>query len=654
MCGIVAISGQQEAEWISAMNGAIVHRGPDDEGIYRSPDQKVSLAMRRLSILDLDGGHQPMSDPTGAVWIVFNGEIFNAPELRAQLEHRGRVFRTHNSDTEVLLHLYLEKGRKMLDDLNGMFAFVIHDQRNKLLFGARDRTGIKPLYYWHEGGRLALASELKAILQLPFVSRNPDAQSLFHYMTLLYVPDNASILRGVNRIPPGHRFVYDLESRTLELEQYWTLPFSTVQGRSVEEWADGLRHELRAAVKRWTLSDVPIACSLSGGLDSSAVVGLLAEQGFNRIKTYSVGFEGEGEASWDETRLARQVARRWGTDHHEIMLKPQELLNDLLKMVWYLDEPYGGGLPSWYVYREMGKDVKVALTGTGGDELFGNYGKYRLFEQDPWLDAAIRFRRFSKAGADIAGGIVSSVRDLTEILPSFLPVIGKGRLLSKLPHLLTEPFGRHYYANYVYFSDEHKRLCVFDPSFGPVQDTARYLQDLFDSSGAPSLRDGLAAVDFCTQLAEEFLFMTDRFSMAHSLEARVPLLDHQLIEFVFKIPPGTRTRTSDLKYLFRRAVADLLPGEIQTAPKRGFVIPIELWLRRDLRPLVDRLLAPDRLAKQGIFRGDFHDRYVQPHLDGRAVNTWQVWAALMYQLWHEMYVERQMISPPSCSWSELC
>lgn len=239
------------------------------------------------------------------------------------------------------------------------------------------------------------------------------------------------------------------------------------------------------------------------------------------------------------------------------------------------------------------------------------------------------------------------------MLPSSFPVVGKGRLLSRLPHLLSEPFGRHYYANYVYFSDEDKRQCVFDPAFGPVRDTASYLQDLFDASGAPDLRDGLAAVDFRTQLAEEFLFMTDRFSMAHSLEARVPLLDHRLIEFVLQIPSGMRTRTSDLKYLFRRAVSDLLPSEIQTAPKRGFVIPIELWLRRELRPLVDRLLAPERLAKQGIFRREFHGRYVQPHLDGKAVYTWQVWAALMYQLWHELFVEHRATTAPSISWNEL-
>jgi asparagine synthase (glutamine-hydrolysing) len=250
MCGIVALAGRQAGEWISRMNGAIVHRGPDDQGIYRSPDQSVSLAMRRLSILDLEGGHQPMSDASGQIWIVFNGEIFNAPELRSRLEQQGRHFRTKNSDTEVLLQLYLEKGPALLADLNGMFAFVIHDRRQNVLFGARDRMGIKPLYYWHQGGRLACASELKALLQLLVISRDIDAQSLFHYMTLLYVPDHASILQGIFRLPLGHSFVYDLEQSLLRVEQYWRVPFSPVENRSEDEWAELLRTELRSAVKR--------------------------------------------------------------------------------------------------------------------------------------------------------------------------------------------------------------------------------------------------------------------------------------------------------------------------------------------------------------------------------------------------------------------
>jgi asparagine synthase (glutamine-hydrolysing) len=653
MCGIVALAGRQEGEWISRMNGAIVHRGPDDQGIYRSPDHSVSLAMRRLSILDLDGGHQPMSDASGQVWIVFNGEIFNAPELRLQLEQQGHQFRTKNSDTEVLLHLYLEKGPALLDDLNGMFAFVIHDRRNNVLFGARDRMGIKPLYYWHQGGRLACASELKALLQLPIISRDIDPQSLFHYMTFLYVPDQASIMQGVFRLPPGHRFVYDLEQSLLRVEQYWRLNGSPVENRSEDEWAELLRAELRSAVKRWTLSDVDIACSLSGGLDSSAIVGLLAELGCQKIKTYSLGFLGDQEHSWNEMDLARQVSQRWGTEHHEHFLEPRELLQELLKMVWHLDEPYGGGLPAWYVFREMSKDVKVALTGTGGDELFGNYGKFRAYEGDSSVSATDSFRRRYQTGADTLAQLSTSVAGLTKYISAFIPFIGKGRLFSKLPHLLSEGFGRHHYANFLYLSDEQKRQYVFQVVNSDMQDTSTYLQGVYDSSMAPDLRSGVAAVDFRTQLAEEFLFMTDRFSMAHSLEARVPFLDHLLVEKVFRIPSSVRTRSTDPKYLLKRAVGDLLPSDLLTAPKKGFVIPIQLWLRGELRPLAEHLLNPQRLKKQGLFQPQFYDHFVRPHLEGRATFTWQVWAALMFQLWHIVFIEGEKVEAPTYDWRSL-
>ncbi len=654
MCGIAGIAGRHESAWVRSMNDIIVHRGPDDQGAYHSPDNLVSLAMRRLSILDLQGGHQPMSNEDGSAWIVFNGEIYNAPELRLRLERQGHRFRTSNSDTEVLLHLYDEKQQDMLHDLNGMYAFVIHDQRRDLLFGARDRMGIKPLYYWNSAGRFAFASELKSLLALPFVEREINQQSLFHYMTLLYVPEEASIIQGIRRLPPAHSFMYDLHSQKLLLRQYWQLRFLPFEDRSEDEWAEILRSELRAAVKRWTLSDVPIACSLSGGLDSSTIVGLLAEMGYPKIKTYSLGFAGEREQSWNETALARQVAQRWGTDHQEIYLTPPELTDDLVAMVWHLDEPYGGGLPAWYIFREMSKGVKVGLTGTGGDELFGNYGRFRPYEADPLVCASLALRRWAKGGTDTLARFLAPFAALTDRLPSSWRFVGRGRLLSRLPPILSRPFGLHYYATIENLSDDRKRNDVLQVQDVSVQDTASYLQNLYDDSHAPDLRNGLASVETRTQLAEEFLFMTDRFSMAHSLEARVPFLDHVLVERVFRIPPSIRTRNGDLKYLFKRAIADLLPPNLLTAPKRGFVIPVQLWLRQELRPLAERLLHPQRLQRQGLFHPKFYECFVLPHLEGRAVFTWQVWAALMFQLWHIVFIEHRQASAPAYSWEDLC
>jgi asparagine synthase (glutamine-hydrolysing) len=653
MCGIVALSGFKEVNVLSAMSDLLTHRGPDDRGQLVNPDDGVALAMRRLSIIDLEGGHQPMANEDGTIWVVANGEIYNAPDLRPDLEARGHRFATTNSDTEVLLHLYEEKGPDLLEDLNGMYAFVIYDQARQLLFGARDRLGIKPLYYWTGTGRFACASELKALLLLPNVARQVNLQSLYHYLTLLYVPDEASIIQDLCRLPPGHRFVYDLCKQELNIDRYWQPRFGTQENHSEREWAEQLRAGLRQAVSRWTLSDVPIACSLSGGLDSPAIIGLLAELGHPHIRTYTLGFAGTGERAWDETERARLVAQRWGTDHHEFHLEPDELLEDLVSMVWHLDEPYGGGLPSWYVFREMSRDVKVGLTGTGGDELLGSYGKFRIYETNPMLRAALALRRYTQGVGGALAQVSTPFAALANRLPPSWRWIGHGRLLSQLPHMLGEPFGHYYYANSFYLSDADKRTSVLQPTDGSLQNTSSYLQGLYDSQAMSHVRNGLAAVDIRTQLAEEFLFMTDRFSMAHSLEARVPLLDHELVEMVYRIPARMRTRGDDLKYLFKRAVEDLIPPELLDAPKSGFVIPVQLWLRGPLRPLVQSLLDAERLQQQGIFDPQFYARWVLPHLEGRRDHTWQIWAALMFQLWYVVFVEEGCRSAPSFGWRDL-
>lgn len=653
MCGIVGMAGKQEAAWLWAMNASQTHRGPDDSGEYRDAACEVALAMRRLSILDLEGGHQPMGNEDGTVWIVFNGEIYNSPELRAKLVAKGHRFSTKNSDTEVLLHLYQEKQEAMLDELNGMFAFVLYDKQRRQLFGARDRIGIKPLYYYQRPDLFAFASELKALLTLPVVEREVDIQSIFHYMTLLHVPGESSIFHGIKRLPPGHWFKFDLGTRQLTVRSYWKLNLHQVEERSEDEWCALIRHELREAVQRWMLSDVPVGCSLSGGIDSTAIVGLLHESGFDRIKTYSLGFAGADEAEWDELALAREVAERWGTEHREIIMQPEDLLDDLIPMVWHLDEPYGGGLPSWYVFRLMSEEVKVGLTGSGGDELFGNYGKFQAFETSPVVRAAFAYPAVSKAGRHLPQAAWSAWRKFVEMLPASVLDSQRKQRLSELDKLCEAPFGHYYYANQVYFSDRLKRETVFNGNGAAIDDTAAYLQRLYNEAAASNARDAIAYVDFQTQLPEEFLLMTDRFSMAHSLEARTPFLDHELVEKIFRIPASVRTRPDNLKYLLKKSVADLLPQSVRQAPKRGFVLPVKLWLRGQLRPLAERLLAPERLAQQDIFRPTFYASYVRPHLEGRADFTWQVWAALMFQLWHLVFVEQRSVEKPTYSWRDL-
>lgn len=641
MCGITGfVNGPSHVD-TQAVLDSLRHRGPDESGSLEVPAAGAWLGATRLAIQDLPHGQQPMPNEAGTVNVVFNGEIYNAPALRDRLERRGHRFATVNSDTEVLVHLYEEMGDEMVDELNGMFAFVILDADRRRVFGARDRTGIKPLYLARPRGGLAFASELKTLLGVAALEREIDREQLFHYLSLRFVPGPGSILRGVERLPAGHSFTYDIDKGDLRVRRYWRLDFDHHNGIAERDLPGALREQLRAAVQRWTLSDVPIACSLSGGVDSSAVVALMHETGYQGLATYSVGFD---DPELSELPLARVVAERYGTEHHEFVLDADALLDDLLAMVWTLDEPYGGGLPSWYVFELMARSVKVAMTGTGGDELFGSYGKFRPFEQSrlarlgawPGVDS-LAARAVARLASHVPGGWVSD----------------RGRrALRDVRSLVREPIRWHYFDRSYYFEDEVKRSTVFADGNG-FRDTAHLLQRLFDESGADNPRDAIAYVDFETQLAEEFLLMTDRFSMAHSLEARVPLLDRELVEFVAGIPASLRTRPNDLKWLLKEAVRDLLPPEVLAGAKRGFVIPYGRWLREDLRPLAERLLEPNRLRRQGIFRPEVADLYVRPHLEGRADLAHQVWNLLMFQLWHLLYIEEALTEAPSFDWKAI-
>ena len=605
MCGIVGIHGPQEDAWIESMNAVQVHRGPDGSGVFRDRDASLSMAMRRLAIIDLEGGQQPMSTKDGRFTIVFNGEIFNAPQLRLELEAKGVGFQTDHSDTEVVLNYFAVEGEAMVERLNGMFAFAIYDREKGRIFCARDRAGIKPLYYFDDGRRLAFASELKSLLALPCVERRIDRQSLFHYMSLMYVPGKRTAIDGVRRLPPGHSLTFHLHERRIEVKRWWRLSFAEAKSVSLSDWRERLRATLSEATQRWTLSDVPYGCLLSGGLDSSAIVGLLAERGTD-VKTFSLGFSGPGEDQWSELPLARAMAEKWGTKHHEIVMDPQTLLDDLPAMAWHIDEPYGGGLPSWSVFKFLGRHVKVALTGTGGDELFGNYNKFSNLER------RILPGWFEGTNAADPGGFR---RGFSE---------------------------RHYYC-----SDDDKRRQVFAGDCATLGDTSTLLYEHFAAKEGERTRNRTSRTDFETQLPEEFLAMTDRFSMAHHVEARTPFLDNEMIDLAMSIPPSVRLHRRDYKRLLRETIGDLLPPEVLNAPKRGFVIPLKLWLRGQLRPLADQLLGPERLAAQGIFQPGFYDWAVRPHLDGAADNTTLVWGALMFQMWHTIFIENSASEIPA-------
>jgi asparagine synthase (glutamine-hydrolysing) len=579
------------------MNASLVHRGPDGAGVFRDGNTGLALAMRRLAIIDLAGGVQPMRSDDGRHVLVYNGEIYNAPELRAELEAAGESFNTEHSDTEVLLKLLVRDGAKCLEKLNGMFAFALYDAVHRRVFCARDRFGIKPFYYVREGKRFAFASELKALLKLPFVSCEIDRQALFDYMSLLYVPGEQSILKTVRRLPAGHWLNYSLDDGAVEIKPWWRLRCEPDTSVAADEWPSRISEELHRAVGRWTRSDVPVAISLSGGLDSSALAAIAASAGIS-VSAYSLGFAGPGEEALNELPLAREVARKWEFPLHEIVLRPEAVLEALPAMVNALDEPYAGGLPSWFVFEGMGGHVKVGLTGTGGDEMFGNYGKWRPME----------------------GGAV------------------RRRLLGAASRVGRSQFRRTFFENFYYFADAEKRAVLADQGAG-CRDTSDMLFDRYAAVRAANVRDAAACLDVSTQLPEEFLLMTDRFSMAHSVEARTPFLDNGMVDLVRRIPAGLRTRRNDLKYLLREAVAPLLPLALLDAPKKGFVIPFARWLRGPLRGVVERFLAPDQLRRQDLLAPTFYQSYVQPHLDGHADHTLKVWGAMMFQFWHRRFVD---------------
>ncbi len=633
MCGIAGYANGLDAALLEPLVRRLEHRGPDEAGTHWDPELRVGLASARLAIQDVAHGHQPMPNEDRSLWIVFNGEIFNAPELRERLTAAGHRFATDHSDTEVLVHLYEEHGDAMVDELNGMFAFVILDRARRRLFGARDQLGIKPLYVTERPGGLAFASELKVLLTLPGLTRDVNRQALYHYLSLRYVPGPGSIVEGVDRLPAAHAFSYDLAARAFRAWRYWQPRFDGDVGERGPELAARVREELREAVRRWTLSDVPIACSLSGGLDSSAIVGLMAEVGYEGLRTYSIGFEDE---KLDELELARKTAARYGTEHHELVLRADELADELLQMVWALDEPYAGGLPSWPVFRLMGADVKVGMTGTGGDELFGNYGKFEPFERG----------RLAQLAARADNPVVRTAARLAATVPGDRADERVRAGLRDLRGVRSDPVRWHYADRAYYFPDAEKRERVLVGANG-AQDTSALLAALFAESGTGDVRDAIVYTDLQTQLAEEFLLMTDRFSMAHSVEARVPFLDRWLVEFVAAIPGSVRTQAHDPKALLREAVGDLLPPELLTAPKRGFVIPYGRWLREQLRPAAERLLARDRIAAQGLFRPEIVDRYVEPHLSGRADVGDKVWNLFLFQLWHLLYVEEALTEAPT-------
>lgn len=630
MCGIAGIvseTGGSLERKLAPMIDAQAHRGPDDSGVWS--DERCVLGHRRLSIIDLsEAGRQPMSNDDGDVQITFNGEIYNFQQLRRELEGLGYGFRTR-TDTEAIIHAYERWGVDCLAKLRGMFAFAIWDRRLRRLFLARDRVGKKPLFYARFGGRFLFASELQGILADPDVPRAVDPQAIDAYLSYGYTPAPNTAFKGIFKLPPAHYLTLDVKQTGFErrVERYWSLDYEPKLRVSEEEACEALREKMTEAVRLRMISDVPLGAFLSGGIDSSIVVGLMAKLSGEKVKTFSIGFK---EAAYDETGHARRIAERWRTDHHQFIVEP-DALSILPKLVRHYGEPYAdsSAIPTFYVSQMTRQHVTVALNGDGGDESFAGYERY--------LGNYVAERLRSVPGVALAA------RALGRAIPDSINPKSRVRQARRFLAVASRPMAERYPRWLTYFQDEMKPR-LYSPEFAGQLNGHKddWMRSLFggsrrlDSSLHPV--DAAMAVDVMSYLPFDLLVKVDITSMANSLEARSPFLDHEVMEFAARLPVEIKFRGGRLKYLLKRAFADLLPPENVNRRKMGFGVPVGQWFHGPLRELLqDALLSPQSL-KSGYFREEEIRRLVDQHLDRRADHSFQLWNLLMLEMWRREFL----------------
>lgn len=627
ICGLVYADPARvvEESLIRSMCATIVHRGPDDEGVYVSGP--VGLGARRLSIIDLEGGHQPLSNEDGSLWIAYNGEVYNFPELRTELIGRGHRFRTR-TDTETILHAYEEWGDAFPEQLRGMFAAAVWDGRRNRLLLVRDRMGIKPLYYTLlKDGALVFGSELKSILTAPGIERRPEPRALDLFLTLEYIPAPLSIFQGIHKLPAGHILIF--EKGACRIEQYWGLnPESVNPARPAapEQLADELYDLLREAVRMRLLSDVPLGAFLSGGIDSSCIVGLMRELGATPLKTFSIGFE---DATYNELDHARRIARRFDTEHEEFTLQPRAL--DLTeKLISHLDEPFGDFsiFPTYMVSEMARRRVTVILSGDGGDELFAGYEHYQAQKL---------------AGCPLVAPLGRMVSPLIRSLP---PSPGKKGLWNKTQRFFQgfdHDAALRHFRWMMFLSLPQKSRLYGDElirGLSGLESLHRRppFAEIFDRMDAFDGVTGELYLDLKSYLVDNILVKVDRMSMAASLETRVPLLDHKVVEFAFQLPGRLKLKGWTTKWIFKQAMRRLLPSETIQRKKEGFSIPIKHWLRQDLRDLLCDTLTESRIRGEGLFQWPAVDAMIQSHLKGTANFSHQLWGLLVYHIWQNHYL----------------
>jgi asparagine synthase (glutamine-hydrolysing) len=640
MCGIAGVINYYEKREVSKrllqnMVSAIEHRGPDDVGLYVKDN--VGLGNRRLSIIDLKTGHQPIANENNSIWVVLNGEIYNYKELRQDLEKKGHKFKT-DSDTEVIVHLYEEMGRELVSRLNGMFAFAVWDVKRRTLLLGRDRAGIKPLYYYIGRDKLMFASEIKSLLQDSSVPRELNFQALHDYLSFLYVPEPQTIFKGIKKLPPAHTLEY--MDGEVSLQRYWTIPYQGADdyseeaqqhhptSKQIQHYATEIRERLKESVRRRLISDVPLGAFLSGGIDSSAIVGLMAQASNQQIQTFSIGFRNAGY--YDERKYARKIVKLFKTKHYEFEVEPNalEILPLLIK---HFDEPFAdsSAIPTYYLSKLARQHVTVCLSGTGGDEIFGGYRRY-LIEN--------LFQHYQK--------YPQFMRSFAMNISKALPVSRKSALKEYfllLKRFLacqeTSPMLRHI-GMMTCFNEEAKELLYSKGHTNLTPSSDVIMQYYKKNEHLDDLSRTLYA-DFHTYLPGDLLVKEDRMTMAASLEGRVPFLDHEFVEYVASIPSELKVRKFTTKHIFKEAMRPLLPSNIIDRRKHGFGVPIGEWFKKELKTYTTEVFQDRTTTQRGYFDSDYILSLLDEHQKGVEDYSSQLWALLTFELWCREYLDKK-------------